>query len=454
MTSSIRIYHLIGLIVVFGAAGILLGEIFLLLGYAVIPILVFARWSNHKRAAWATALLFGAAFCLHLWGFKIFGSARVADLEFLRKPRRIAALVPPNVIRFDDGSTGSVQGIFFPRQVELSEGLFSHYESFRPFQNIHMILEHGTRRAVGIQVELTEPTNRSSGAMYLQRQAYWCGNTWSPHFFPRRLPRNVRTDLAPVLVWGGLAFPTADHVSNAPRGHDSLLRALDRTVVPDLPQQHAEIERLASALFGRQQWAKGLELLIVTGATNAMSQARTVILNEFEISMREERSNPQRSNEWMTLLLQIDPQAAGQALIRLLSDADFDVDKASSLAGAMASLGDITGFDLLVARLGEGDLKARSLGRLSLLLESWFRFDLDLNGVGQPKDTTQEFLDWHCEIRSRLSYRRLTTGRQGFALDAGVPFGSAYYESMRPFKDRIAQRHRRTIHKYRFYETI
>jgi hypothetical protein len=440
------------LILVFAAASVFLGEIPLVLGYILIPISVLTRWPESKGLRWATILFFGLALLLHLAGFKLVGSATVADLESLRKPRRISALVPPHTIRFQDGSTATVGRIFFPQVIEVTNPPYGHYESFRAFHNVRVLVERDKQPPIGIQVEIAEPTNNTTGAIFLRKTSYGCGNTWSPRFFPRRLPRQVRADLGPILITAGLALPTAEQVTNS-RGYyyDPLLEALQDAVIPNLPEQHPEVERLALALLARHNWTQGLELLTGIGATNALSTARTHILKE-PLVVKQTNRNEASPIAWNALLQKIDPTVAREALLQLLLAPELDVERGSLLAGSMAELGDISGFDLLTAHLSTRDMNSEPSRRFSRRLQTWFRFDIYLNGGGCPDDLSKEFLEWYREVRSRLFYQRLPTGRQGFALDQGIPFDAAYYRSMEPFKDRIARRHGRTIFRYRFYD--
>lgn len=451
MPSIFKVGSSLLMLLVLAASSLLLGEIPLVLGYILIPVIVLARWPEAKRLGWVTVFLFGSALILHLAGFKILGSATVANLESLRQPRRIAALLPPNALRFQDGSIVSIERVFFPQAIEVTNSPVDHYQSSRAFHNIRVLLEPNSRPPIGIQVEVTEPTNSSTGIVFLQKQSYWCGNTWFPQFFPRRLPRHVRADLGPLLISAGLALPTAEHVINSQKYNDPLLVALEATVIPDLPQQHPEVEKLGLALMAHHNWTEGLELLIGTGATNALSIARKRILEQLHMV---ERTNPGQAstNAWVALLQKIEPELARKALSKLIMVPEFDTETVSLLAGSMAELGDVSGFDLLASHLNTQDLSSEASRRLSRHLQSWFRFDIYLNGGGWPDDIGGEFLDWYREVRPRLSFERLPTGRRGFALDRGTPFNAVYYRSMETFKDRIARRHGRNIVRYRFYD--
>jgi len=452
MASGLKVGSFLLLSLALAAGSVLIGEVVLVLAYIVLPIAVITRWPNRKAVGWTAACIFGMALILHLMGFKFLGSATVAELESLRHSRRIVSLEPPNIIRFTDGSMGFISNIFFPAAVYATNQEASHYTSLRGFANRKVLVEQNSQPLVGISVELAKATNGSSGVVCLRKQSYWCGNTWHPQFFPRRLPRQKRVDLAPLLVASGLAFPTPEYASLEPRRNDELILALEDMIVPELPQQHPEVERLGLTLLGRQQWGKGLDLLIGIGASNAIAGARERIRGELNKSLANGIADAATSNLWISLFLKVDPDAAEQALARKALAPDLDIDRVSSLAGAMVDLWDLRGFDLLVTRLGESDPSSELSRRLSQHLQSWFRFDIYLNGGGWPDDIGPEFLDWYRAIRLRLSYERLSTGRQGFSLDGNIPFDSNYYDSMKPFKDRIAKRHGRAIHQYRFYD--
>jgi hypothetical protein len=426
-----------------------LGEFVLLAAYVGVPTYFLARFGRSAIASTATTIC-AAALVLHCCGFKVFGRPVTASIEKLERPKRVNRLETPNVVHFADGSTAALAHVFFPVSFNPKEKHPGHYDTARSGGRGDVLLEHDDPKRRGIAVEIKFDQSGTADLIYLRRASYTCGNTWTPHPFPSRLPKEVRDEFAVLLVRSGLALPTAERVDSSKR-YDPLLGALTIGFLPDLPRAHPEVVRLGMALIRQGVRDKGVELLVLTRATNVFPQLKRTLQDEVSTKARAGTLDSATSNTLAALLLQLDAQAALTALDELRSTPQPDAFQIWSLANVVARAGDLRGFDRLCDIL-RADSTSKWAKHLSLVVNSHFRFDIYLNGGGWPDDIAPEFLAWYDAIRPRLSYVFSSDGREGFALDNGEAFAHEYYGSMRPYKEQIAKRHGRDIYKERFYD--
>jgi hypothetical protein len=302
---------------VFAAAA--LGEGFLLLGYFG---LILVAWNEvrNRIVSWLAISTCALALVLHFFGFKLFGRPAVAELQSLKSPRRVKVLEPPDVLRFEDGGSVRMANVFFPIRIDFGDETTNHFG----IPAILLLINHELRLQYegqkSIEVELVNPAASVSQAYCMRRAIYWCGNTWSPHFFPERLPRHVRDDFAAVLVSRGVALPTADYVAQANPYLDPLLHRLTPLFLQDLPPLYAEVVRLGhkliernddegSQFYGQDYLALGAQLLIETRAINSFSLIRKRLRERLA---RTNNSGP-TSSTLQALLNQLDSWAAESA---------------------------------------------------------------------------------------------------------------------------------------------
>jgi len=177
-------------------------EVLLLLGFISLP---FFAWRIRKPALIFPAALLGfAGIVLHLSGYKIFGAAQVVPTPPLRNAKTVAALDPPSVIRFSDGTFVTLKGVTIPTHATLPS---SPNDQTLPLWDL---LCHGEPK-LQIRAQVKPDNGR---AICLQKCCYFCGNTFMPTFFPKRLPSHRVVDLGEYLVLAGLAVPSRESGSD------------------------------------------------------------------------------------------------------------------------------------------------------------------------------------------------------------------------------------------------
>ena len=265
---------------VFAAAA--LGEGFLLLGYIG---LILVAWNEvrNRAVAWLVICACALALVLHCLGFKLFGRPVIAELQSLNSPRRVKALEPPDVLRFEDGGSVRMAKVFFPNRIDFADQTTIGNPAIQLLNYRELRSTPPGRK--WIEVEVANPEASVSQVYCMRRTLVWCGNALSPHWFPERLPRHVRNVFAAALVSAGFALPTADHVAQANSHFDPLVQGLNSLFLHDLPPQHAEIIRLGhelierndderSRFYGPDCLALGAQLLVEARATNSFSLLR------------------------------------------------------------------------------------------------------------------------------------------------------------------------------------
>ena len=140
---------------------------------------MFPKWVSAIPPAIGLAII-----ALHAAGFKFYGAPITRDNRpLVEHAWQLDHLEAPNILVAIDGSRHPVP------DVEFSSG----------FEKIPADLVAKSFDRRGEPVRFAKDGESPSGYAAERRIEYWCGNTWFPSFFPRRLPTHERVDLALVL---------------------------------------------------------------------------------------------------------------------------------------------------------------------------------------------------------------------------------------------------------------
>lgn len=140
---------------------------------------LFPRWILVIPAAIGVTI-----FALHAAGYKLYGSPKLHDNRpLIENAWVLDHLEAPNVLVATDGSRHPLSGITF------REGL----ERIPAYEQARLFDRHREPLRFAKAVDLP------SGYAVERRIGYWCGNTWFPCFFPRRMPSHEREDIIPVI---------------------------------------------------------------------------------------------------------------------------------------------------------------------------------------------------------------------------------------------------------------
>ncbi len=157
------------------------------LGWIAFVVFLTSAWVIRLFPRWQLGFpLVGgiAVLVLHATGHKFYGSPQLFDNRpLIEHAWTLDHLEMPNVLVATDGTRHPLIGITF------IDGLVGvrEEEQARMFSRGHEPLR------------FAEASDAPTGYVAEQRQLYWCGNTWFPDFFPRRLPSHERVDMRRVL---------------------------------------------------------------------------------------------------------------------------------------------------------------------------------------------------------------------------------------------------------------
>lgn len=169
------------------------------LAFVLLWTVVWARRLFPGRASAIPVLVGGGILFLHLVGYKFYGSPRLYDNRpVLEQAWTLDHLEAPNVMVATDGSRHPVPGVVL-------------------LDGIDRIPADEQPRMFDRAREPLRFAKTADGYVAEKRNEYWCGNTWFPHFFPRRLPSHREAGMAEVFRYH-VARPSA--------------RALDPTLSP------------------------------------------------------------------------------------------------------------------------------------------------------------------------------------------------------------------------------
>jgi hypothetical protein len=421
-----------------------LAEVVLVGGYIAGVVRALLRW-NSSKGWWVGGAACAGALIMHLSGWKFFGRPVTANLVRLKNPVAVFSLQPPAIARLADGQTFQIEGVWFPALVDL-EGARQYTEleyGGSTYWGTNAAVARGmrVRRKLGMHSETGGPVaieapGLSGKAACLSRVGYFCGNTWSPYFFPRRLPKKEREDFGIALVEAGLALPTVEALRGDRRYAERLLQ-VSRYSFPELPHRDTNVTEVAKAII--ELHPDFLEVgahLIVSGAdTNNFAWLASRVRGEIARS-------PQGNDSILhSLLAQTDYEYARESATNAIAAVKDRFALASTdprqkvfeAASYLAGWNDLAGFDFLVeefSRLPRGNAASDAVGQRLCI---YFRFLENVTpGYG---DRERLFLEWYREVRGRLRWVSVP-GRDGFSVNATEPYDAEYFETMERFRAR------------------
>lgn len=145
----------------------------------LLVIRLFPRWTLVVPASVGATIL-----ALHAGGHKFYGSPTLRDNRpVIGNAWVLDHLEAPNVLVATDGSRHPLPGVVFREGL----GRIPFYEQARMFDRLREPLR------------FAKAGDLPGGYAAERRMLYWCGNTWFPRFFPRRLPSHERADVLRVI---------------------------------------------------------------------------------------------------------------------------------------------------------------------------------------------------------------------------------------------------------------
>lgn len=203
-----------------------LGEIGWFLGWTVICLAAYVRWGD-KAAILCLGILgmLGA----HVAGYKIYGSPRIVETRVFQSSRIVTHLEPPNLLRFADGTKATLYGVTILQPIDLTYDEMSSSTKPNPNESAALIelrMNTDWRHETPMPLHVEEAHRLSDGSCEFRvsvRNAYLCGNTFFPCFWPEDLPSHRLEDLASILICSQAARATN---VKAPRDYTSYLDKL------------------------------------------------------------------------------------------------------------------------------------------------------------------------------------------------------------------------------------
>lgn len=165
--SFVFLYVLFGLL---AFSLLLAGDIFWLIYLAIFPFLFY--WLGRARG-FPILLASGIVLLvvvLHVIGFKIYGSAEIYDNNPLPNAQRVVGLERPNLLVLESGEKVALEGL------QIRENNRSHSDEAFFYSIVQAFNSH--KLAIDPDSDPLQVELRIMG---------WCGNTFTPHFFPRRV---------------------------------------------------------------------------------------------------------------------------------------------------------------------------------------------------------------------------------------------------------------------------
>ncbi|MGV3533072.1 MAG: hypothetical protein ACO1QR_11940 [Chthoniobacteraceae bacterium] len=389
------------------------GELVVLCGFVI--LMLYGLFSDRRALRIALPIVACAGLVLHTMGFKIYGSPSFAPTQRLPGAVTLVALKPPSTLLLENGDSVELGGVYFPAQMRLDVPS-SHLQRL-----MHIL---GSRSDdTGLQVRVDGVSGKSE---CLGRLQYWCGNTFFPSAFPRRLPRHQRLDLAEVLVSGGVALPSFEEF--VPIEHPGLIELLDRSrFQPDSGLVSRGDERVIA--LGREL-VKSESRYFVTGAYLLIAAQAVEHYPDLKSeALRRQRGNDvaydeRRFDELETVLAWVDPEVARSRLfegIKMIGNIiKGDGDGWVRGAWILASHGELTAFDLAVQRLDDPRVPAMMKQQLAEHVPSRFQWP----------GNSRRFAEWYMKHRQELRSGRDEFGRVVVWLADGSAFDQRYRDSM------------------------
>jgi len=127
------------------------------------------RWRRFVMPALACAVV-----VFHSFGYKFYGAPVLHDnREVMASSHQMVALEPPSTVVCADGSRLVLKNTTLDPDMSIM---------FTP-EAIYTMFGRTSTEPV-----MVGPDDNASGVVVQRRIQYWCGNTWFPTWFPKRLP--------------------------------------------------------------------------------------------------------------------------------------------------------------------------------------------------------------------------------------------------------------------------
>ncbi|MEI6712519.1 MAG: hypothetical protein WCO60_02120 [Verrucomicrobiota bacterium] len=405
-------------------------------GLELIPIfgflfLITLPWIWKSKLAWIGIPLGIIGIILHVNGYKLAGSPQITRSKPLENSRRVIALEPPARIIFSNGESTSIEGIHILQAVNL--------QTDWNFNLVRILDNRSSNPSFEVSI-----TGNGKRANFLQRNRYFCGNTFFPTLFPSRLPSHSVKDVGEILVEAELAIPTTDDLVEESY-RNRLLEVFDHTVpsvgyaknwINYYPLGGIQKHDSAAIALGRSliapdsmKFVAGAYLLIAAQDTDFYPEIKKEILRRKARNLvGYDQIAQARSVDLDGILAWIDVKEARKQFLPLKftpTATDTGTNCITKGAHLFAALGDIAAVDSALQLIDDPSIPEDSRSYLTKDLLAMFRGPTEL-----PK-----FRKWYQSVRSRLKSGRGQLGDCALWLDDGLPFDEAYFESMAPYMD-------------------
>ena len=263
---------------------------------------------------------------------------------------------------------------------------------------------------------------------------FGCGNTFFPKFFPKRLKRYRKEDLAVGLIRKGLAVPTIEIFKNDPAYANQLINALvDAAPKLELQKGHADANALGSFLVSRypEFFATGAWLLAHTNDLTVIS----IVKNHMKQLVLKTQDLPesrcqQKMNELARILIKVSPQDAREVMQEFIREHKnhFPYTKVD-FALTLMTLEDMFGMDHLMSEIVDPNLDVTYRASIANTFVSKLRFYWR-NGDGYHRNHHARMVLWYKENRAKLNW---DDDRQEMTFPADDSSGSEYFQSMEKY---------------------
>ncbi|MFX0210207.1 MAG: hypothetical protein ACFFDT_29770 [Candidatus Hodarchaeota archaeon] len=170
----------------------------------------------------------------HILGYRIYGPPKLVSNQPLQKPQKLIDINSSGEVILKNNMKYSIYGIVIVIP-----------DPFKQLRYFQLQQEHE------IQVDKANDEMNVDKARiwYKHRNQYWCGNTWMPSFFPPRLYKYRKMDIAQILIEHGAAIPNVELFSKHRAYAKELMERMRGNVGRmNILQNHDEVVRLGEYL--------------------------------------------------------------------------------------------------------------------------------------------------------------------------------------------------------------
>ena len=420
-----RMQYWVIILIAFAALLLGFGEPLVCVGFFALP---FIGWrSRNLPLRIGTLLVAVTGLFLHSQGYKLFGSPKIVATSRLEGAVAVVGIEPPSRVRFANGKTALLEGIYFPQAIDLT------VRNERTAMLWNLLGDRSQEPS--LEIRMLDDGRRGE---CLRRNRYWCGNTFFPTVLPCRLPSHTPEDIGPLFVGAGLALPSGATGDRAYQ--EELLEAFDRSVAgPQYPASglvrrgDAVAVALGTSLISpsSRRFVAGAYLLIAAQEVEAYPGI------EREIHRRQQRNRDDydavaqcRSSDLDTLLAWINVDEARQRV--LVTPPPFSMSGMNAgfvwgtNAAIIASHGDLSGLDQVISMMSDDLMPPAARETLLAAIPHYFKW---------PGES-RLFSTWYAAIHPRLRTGRDEFGGLVFWLDDGKPFDDTYRRSIEQVTER------------------